>query len=167
MSIGSCGDLQNGGSRFSPRSARSVARPHVRPINDFVDSLRDRDRRGWVPCVAPVHGGVEARGLSVLRDPGRMTQEFSGSSFLCIENADPTSARQCELFDAVNVTPSDIMPWNAYPWYINRKPTAAELDAGASVLRDFVKLLPSLRTVLLQGNEAKAAWQRVHQRSST
>ena len=25
---------------------------------------------------------------------------------------------------------SDVTPWNAYPWYINAAPRAAQLDAG-------------------------------------
>lgn len=133
---------------------------HVGPINDFVDSLRDKERRGWIPYLAPLHGGVEARVLSVLRDPGSMTQEVRGSSFLSIENDDPTAERQCELFGAVGVTPHDITPWNAYPWYINRKPIAAELDAGAAVLRNLLELLPNLKIVLLQGNEAHSVWER-------
>lgn len=47
--------------------------PHVQPVNEFVDALREPDGRGWLPHVAPWHGGVEARVLSVLRDPGPMT----------------------------------------------------------------------------------------------
>jgi hypothetical protein len=34
--------------------------PHIKPINDLVDALRDQDGRGWVPYVAPMHGGVNA-----------------------------------------------------------------------------------------------------------
>jgi len=53
--------------------------PHVRPVNEMVDALRDQDGRGWMPHVAPWHGGVEARVLSILRDPGPKTQEGAGS----------------------------------------------------------------------------------------
>lgn len=135
--------------------------PHVRPINEMVDRLRNQDDRGWMPYVAPLHGGVNARVLSVLRDPGPMTQDLEGSGCLCIENADPTAKRQCVLFRSVGVTPADVMPWNAYPWYIGRKPRAAELNVGAVVLRDLVDVLPSLRVVLLQGNEAHSVWDRM------
>src|SRR5258708_3149377 len=60
--------------------------PHVRPINEMVDGLRDQDGRGWMPHVAPWHGGVQARVLSVLRDPGPKTADDVGSGFLCVEN---------------------------------------------------------------------------------
>jgi hypothetical protein len=33
---------------------------HVRSINEFVDELRDPDGRGWLPHVAPWHGGSRA-----------------------------------------------------------------------------------------------------------
>ncbi|NIZ90027.1 uracil-DNA glycosylase [Kineosporiaceae bacterium B12] len=132
---------------------------HVRPVNQLVDELRGHDGRGWMPCVAPLHGGVEARVLSILRDPGPGTQEEGGSGFLCIENDDPTAVAQAERFECVNVKPHDITPWNAYPWYINRAPTAAELTAGVTPLHRLLQLLPDLRVVLLQGRHAQRGWE--------
>jgi hypothetical protein len=32
--------------------------PHIAPINELVARLQNRDGRGWLPEVAPVHGGV-------------------------------------------------------------------------------------------------------------
>src|SRR5690606_25293716 len=100
---------------------------HVRPINEPVDSLRDQDGRGWMPYVAPVHGGVEASVLSVLRDPGPKTLDGTGSGYICIENDDPTAARMAERFERVGISAADVTPWNAYPWYINKKPTGEQL----------------------------------------
>lgn len=135
--------------------------PHIAPINELVARLQDRDGRGWLPAVAPMHGGVDARVLSVLRDPGPMTQERGGSGLLCIENNDPTAEAQCALFDEYGILPRWVLPWNAYPWYINRKPRAAEKDAGAAVLSNLIDLVPNLRVVLLQGNDAIDVWRRV------
>jgi hypothetical protein len=53
--------------------------PHVKPINELVDRLRDPQGRGWVPYIAPVHGGVDSWILSILRDPGPATQDGVGS----------------------------------------------------------------------------------------
>lgn len=138
--------------------------PHIAPINNFVLSLRDPGEDRWVPEVAPLHAGVDAVVLSVLRDPGPKTQAGSGSGFLCIENDDPTAERQCQLFAAHGVSPRLVLPWNAYPWYINRAPNAAEREAGAGVLVDLISLLPDLRVVLLQGNDAADVWRRVVKR---
>ena len=44
--------------------------PHVAPINALVDELR-RERRGWVPYIAPVYGGVESRMLAFFGIRGR------------------------------------------------------------------------------------------------
>lgn len=138
--------------------------PHIAPINELVDRLRDRDGRGWLPEVAPLHGGVHARLLSILRDPGPATQAGTGSGFLCVENDDPTAERQAELFKDYGIEVSDVLPWNAYPWYINRAPNAAELDAGAEVLCELIPMLTALRVVLLQGAHAADAWKRACKR---
>jgi len=63
---------------------------HIRPVNDLVEDLRAQGR-GFVPYVAPLHGGVESRMLSILRDPGPATRDGVGSGFLCIENDDPAA----------------------------------------------------------------------------
>ncbi|WP_395242837.1 uracil-DNA glycosylase [Agromyces sp. MMS24-K17] len=134
---------------------------HIAPINAFVDAIRDRDGRGWVPYVAPMHGGVDARVLSILRDPGPATQSDVGSGFVAVENDDPTAERQAILFAEVGLDPRSVLPWNAYPWYINAAPNAEQSQAGAEVLVELLRLLPDLRVVLLQGRDAEAGWRRV------
>ncbi|MFE0702337.1 uracil-DNA glycosylase [Streptomyces sp. NPDC058872] len=135
--------------------------PHVRPVNEMVDALRQQDGRGWMPYVAPWHGGAEARVLSLLRDPGPKTQAGTGSGFLCVENDDPTAELQAQKFEEAGIAPHEVTPWNAYPWYINRSPNAAELRAGAAVLERLLGLMAKLEVVLLQGNEAKDVWRRL------
>jgi len=134
---------------------------HVRPINEFVDTI-NAESGLRAPYVAPYYGGVSARVLSVLRDPGRGAHGETGSGFLCIENADPTSARQRTLFADVGITPADMIPWIAYPFFIDRAPKALELTAGAAILRRLLHL-PGLdiRVILLQGNEARDVWRRL------
>jgi len=127
----------------------------TKPITELVDRIRD-DR--WAPYVAPLHGGVESRMLSILRDPGPKTTDGDGSGMLCVENDDPTAELQAELADSAGIDPSDYLPWNAYPWYFNRKPNAAELRQGTAPLIELVGLLPRLEIVFLQGSEAKKAW---------
>jgi hypothetical protein len=90
-----------------------------------------------------------------------MTQEGQGSGFLCIENDDATAEAQCLLFEEHGILPRWVLPWNAYPWYINRAPRAAEKDAGAKVMCEVIDLVPTLQVVLLQGNDAIDVWKRV------
>src|SRR5689334_16058884 len=102
---------------------------HIRPINDLVDRLRQWGR-GWLPYVAPMYGGINATLLSLLRDPGPKTQVDRGSGFLSMENDDATAETINEYFSHASIGAESIVPWNVYPWYINRPPKAAELDAG-------------------------------------
>lgn len=133
-----------------------LGEPHIAPITLYVDELRKSG--GWAPYVAPIHGGVDARILCLLRDPGPGTQDGSGSGMLCFENDDQTAERQFELMRGAGLLMYDIIPWNAYPWYINKAPTRDQLRQGATAIAQLVGLLPQLQVVLLQGAEAKKGW---------
>lgn len=133
---------------------------HIAPINHLVDVLCQDPERGWVPYVAPMYGGTGARLLSLLRDPGPKTQEGKGSGFLSMENDDATAEAICNYFGQAGVSADDVIPWNAYPWYINRKPSPDELEAGIGPLKRLVDLLPMLRVVMLHGGDAKDVWKR-------
>ncbi|MGU3500891.1 uracil-DNA glycosylase [Mycobacterium sp. C31M] len=141
--------------------------PHIAPINQLVAELQDPGSGRWLPEVAPMHGGTDALVLSVLRDPGPKTQLGSGSGFLCIENDDPTAERQLDLFEQHGISPRQVLPWNAYPWYINSAPNAGQLNDGATVLRRLLDLTPQCRVVLLQGTHAADVWRRVLKQSPT
>jgi hypothetical protein len=135
---------------------------HIAPINRFVDELGRVPGRDVVPYIAPMYGGVNARLLSVLRDPGPKTQKANGGSgFLCMENDDATAEAISNLFVEAEIDAGDIVPWNAYPWYINRAPKAAELGAGVSPLNRIIDLLPKLRVVMLHGGSAHDGWNRL------
>jgi hypothetical protein len=135
---------------------------HVAPLNTFVDTIRAEHGLD-APYVAPYYGGTSARLLSVLRDPGHGADKaHRGSGLLCIENADQTSTRQRSLFGEVGIDKADMIPWNAYPFFIHRKPLAAELTLGARLLLQLLELPEvHITVVLLQGNEAKDAWKRL------
>ena len=59
---------------------------------------------------------------------------------------------------------SETLSWNAYPWYINRLPRAAELEAGTEPQRQLLGLLPLLRVVMLHGGSARDGWRRLARR---
>ncbi|WP_104191108.1 hypothetical protein [Cryobacterium sp. Y82] len=62
---------------------------HIEPPKAYVRALLQSAISLWVPYFAPIHGGINARALSVLRDPGPVTQRETGSGFISIENDDP------------------------------------------------------------------------------
>jgi hypothetical protein len=139
--------------------------PHIAPLNGLVDELRDPEGRGWVPYVAPLYGGVNAEMLNLFRDPGPKTNtSLGGSGFICVENDDAAAERLAMLLDEAGIPFERTVPWNAYPWYINRKPRAAEIDAGVEPLCHLLSLLPRLRVVMLNGGEAKSAWRKLQRR---
>ena len=151
--------------QFRRQQIDDLRAPHIAPINALVDELTNPAGRGWVPYVAPVYGGVDARVLCIQRDPGPKTHsELGGSGFLCLENDDATAERFATLLDEVGIPVSETLAWNAYPWYINRAPRAAELEAGAEPLRRLLGILPRLRVVMLHGGAAQDGWKRLARR---
>ena len=147
---------QMGEAKFREEQRSLLNAPHIAPITAYVESLSSQER--WLPHVAPMHGGVNARMLVVLRDPGPATNVDTGSGMLSLENNDQTAATQVRLMGLAGIKPNDLVPWNAYPWYINRQPTAAELRGATNALLGLVDLLPLLTVVLLQGEQARVAW---------
>lgn len=133
---------------------------HIAPINEYVDQLREVGR-GWLPYVAPLHGGIDARVLSILRDPGPATQESLGSGFLCVENDDGSAELQATYLEEAGLSPRVLLPWNAYPWYINRAPRATEVDQGVPAILHLLELAPDIEVVMLQGGDAWKAWDRL------
>lgn len=148
-------------SEYKAEQLRRCFDEHVAPLNLLVDELR---KENWAPYIAPIYGGVNARLLYVLRDPGPKTKEDGGSGFLCWENDDATAETLNKLFGDVGIEAQDVIPWNAYPWYINREPTAKELEAGVDPLKRVIDLLPNLKVVLLLGGSAHDSWDRFTRR---
>lgn len=133
---------------------------HIAPINRLVDEL-SKWGYGWLPYVAPMYGGVNASVLSLLRDPGPKTQTDRGSGFICMENDDATAETISRYFAEAGISAHNVVPWNAYPWYINRNPSASELNVGVEALRRLIELLPRLRVVMLHGGVARNACKRL------
>lgn len=118
---------------FRQEQIANIYRAHIKPINELVDQLKDSEN-GWMPYVAPLYGGKDARLLSILRDPGPKTQIDGGRGFICLENDDSTAELMCSMFEKHNISPSDAMLWNIYPWYINQKPSVEQIRKGIDVL---------------------------------
>ncbi|WP_432501836.1 uracil-DNA glycosylase family protein [Kineococcus arenarius] len=143
---------------FRTRQREGSYAEHVRPVNELVDALRATGA-GWVPHVAPHHGGVDARALLVLRSPGRATAARGGSGFLSTENDDETAKTMSELLVGVGIDTRSIVLWNAYPWLIDGAPSTTQVKAGSEPLVRLLDLLPDLRVILLHGGEAQRCWQ--------
>ncbi|OLT42480.1 hypothetical protein BJF87_24680 [Gordonia sp. CNJ-863] len=137
--------------------------PHIEPFNRMVDELSTVEE--WMPYVAPLYGGINARVLAIFRDPGPKTQVGSGSGMLCVENDDQSAERHYNFLKNAGIEHDQLMVWNTYPWYINRKPSSQEIDRGLGPLKQVVSLCPNLEVVMAHGGEAQVAWQRFRLRN--
>ncbi|WP_245545932.1 uracil-DNA glycosylase [Nocardia higoensis] len=131
----------------------------VAPINRLIDELVAESGE-WMPYVAPVYGGVEARLLTLFRDPGPKTKVGKGSGMLSLENDDQSAERFLAFFEEAGMRVGDLMTWNTFPWYLNRKPSTAEIDRGLEPLERVIALLPELTVVMAHGLDAQNAWRR-------
>ncbi|MEV0359129.1 uracil-DNA glycosylase [Nocardia sp. NPDC050697] len=132
----------------------------ITPFNHLVDRLAEESGEP-LPHLAPIYGGTEARVLSLFRDPGPKTRSGQESSgLLSLENDDQAAERYLEFFQTSGLRISDLITWNAYPWYTTRKPSTADIDRGIAPLAQVIALLPKLKVVLAHGLDAQAAWRR-------
>jgi hypothetical protein len=76
----------------------------------------------------------------------------------------PTAERFAKLLDGAGVPVAETLPWNAYPWYINRLPQGKELEDGVEPMRQLLGLLPRLQLVVLLGRSAQDGWRRLARR---
>ena len=155
---------------FRAEQHRGIRLPHIAKFNDLVDELRAERGGVQMPYIAPLYGGTEARVLSVFQDPGPKTDEIHGSGMLCVENDDPAAQYMSELLAGAGIPPAELIPWNAYPWYIHErgtttKLTAAHLEAGVEPMRRVIELMePRLRVVMLHSGAAHNVWDRLAKR---
>ena len=149
---------------FRKRQFDGLREPHIAPFTELVDDLVAGGGRGWMPYIAPMYGGVNARVLSIFRDPGPKTQDGTGSGMLCCQNDDPSAELHATLLAEAGIPVAELLPWNSYPWYINRKPTGEELDVAADALKRLIDLAPDLRIVMLHGGDARTGWRRFARR---
>jgi hypothetical protein len=131
----------------------------VAAVNRFIDELGAGHEAGRPPYVPPICGGVDALLLSISRDPGPKAGGITGSGFLSVENDDPSAERMGRFLRSAEIDYGRVLPWNAYPWYINSDPTTAQLSASVEPLRKLIALMPRLRVVTLHGAAAAKGWK--------
>lgn len=144
---------------FAEEQIRGVKHAHVAPLNEFVEQLRLQKPDLNVPWVAPFYRGIDSRVLMLLRDPGPMADEAKGSGFLCAQNNDQSAENHSVMFARAGIDTREVLPWNSYPWYVNRAADGKrELADGVAALRAFLDLLPCLEVVMLAGVQARQVW---------
>ncbi len=111
-------DGRNGNPVFLAAKRSRVRDPHVAPLNDLADRIADKAGlpRGHVPYVDPDSGGIHARALVLLDNPGTKAKAGTGSGLLSLDNDDPTARRLRETYERHHVAVTDLVGWNAVPF---------------------------------------------------
>lgn len=146
--------------------------PHVAPINQFVDRIREEIQSGlaaatlagdetpqvFVPYVDPDSGGTRARVLFVLESPAGPAA--LGSGMLSADNNDETAKNVWRAYEASGMPRTHGLHWNAVPWYVgdgkkNAGVTPAEVEQGRQYLLQLLDIAPEIVVVLALGKPAQ------------
>lgn len=144
--------------------------PHVAPINQFVDEIRNEIAAGWrsthqdpappvfVPYVDPDSGGIRARVLFLLESPAGPAA--LGSRMLSADNNDETAKNVWDAYKATGMSRTWGLHWNAVPWYVgdgkkNKGVKRDEIEQGRRYLEGLLDLAPGIKVVLAMGKAAQ------------
>jgi len=147
------------------RKISLLREPHVAPLTEFVERLRESKREAAVPYFDPTEAGIEARILLLLEAPGRRSALEAGSGFVSPDNDDQTAQNMWHLLREAGIDRArDVVTWNVVPWYLGdgrkiRATRSSDLDEAREATRELLSMLPNVRVVVLLGRPAASAWR--------
>lgn len=131
----------------------------MKVLGPFVDRLRRQRQTRKIPAFDPADGGSVAKVLFLLEAPGPGAVR---SGLISRNNKDETAAIFNGLLAEAGIAPAETLLWNVVPWYIGndegtkiRPARVADLREAAEHLIELLRLLPSLRAVVLVGRKAQ------------
>lgn len=141
-----------------------VREPHVAPLSELADKIAAAKGlpAGAVPYPDPDFGGIHARALFLLDNPGpRATIGTGGSGLLSIDNNDPSAARAHAAYPQFHLDCSLCLHWNVcpFPTTLDQSSTT-ERTRAARHTTELLRLLPRLELVVLLGRAAEDGWRR-------
>ena len=145
------------------RHAVLASRPtHMAPLLDYTSRLRVLRPRWYVPDFDPASGGVNSRVLFLLEKPGPMTDDRNGSGLLSACNDDPTAAATHAFLASNQLSLDRCLFANVIPWWDGtRKISSEQRTLAGHAIAELIGLLPELRAIVLVGQTAQRAWDRV------
>jgi len=131
--------------------------PHIAPMNDFVDQIREQTGLD-VPYLDPDSGGAQAKVLFLLEAPARAAAHDSG--MLSADNDDGTAANIWRAYREAGMPRTLGLHWNIVPWYVGTNEKLGAIDQeqrqrGAPYVLRLLDLAPEVRVVIAFGNHAK------------
>jgi hypothetical protein len=137
---------------------------HIAPVTDFITRLSaEQPQLAGVPFVAPHYRPQTARILSLSSNPGPRAGGDKGSGFLSVQNDDASAERLLNIYAAAGVRSEDVVPWNAFPWYVHDQLpnglTSEYIEQGVLVLSRFLELCPNVVSIVAHGGDAHRSAQ--------
>jgi len=102
---------RNGDPAFLATKKDRIREARVAPLNALADRIADVRNlpHGHVPYVDPDLGGIAARVLVMLDNPGTRARAGTGSGLLSLDNDDPTARRLREAYERQDIAWTDIV----------------------------------------------------------
>ena len=128
--------------------------PNIAAVTQLCDELMEKKPGSVVPYIDPIHDEDECRIVSLHVSPGKGTE----SGFVSHFNDDEAARRATSIYEAAELDPRYVMPWNAYPWV--REPDASsalnvqEKTDGLRPFRQFLKINRRVSAVIAHGADA-------------
>lgn len=139
------------------RRRSELGEPHIKPLTEFAQSLRDRGY-GHVPDFDPWDGGISAQILFLFEKPG---PKAFASGFISRNNDDRSAEYTFNFMRQAGIPRGKTCLWNTVPgWNGTRKLTGMELQQGGAALSELIPLLPNLKVVVLVGQRAANCWSK-------
>lgn len=157
-------DVSSPAVRARAREAlwRRLDEPHIAPLVRFAEAIAASRGLpvGSVPYPDPDGGGVRARVLFLLNDPGERAQgDLGGSGMLTMLNEDQTSRKQRAAVAATGLDRRVALHWNAVPWPVPKGSAEQHVASGSRALVRLVGELPELRGIVALGRTARLVVQ--------
>lgn len=141
---------------------------HVAPVNSLVQDLRaekSSESGASVQFTAPLHGGTDATILCLMPAPEAAHRPDAGTDMLSTEDDNPLAEALSVLLAEAGIDSKEVIVWNAHPWYRAEDETgrlnAAQMTAGLDPMARLLRLVPTLRAVILMGKGPEDFWAKV------
>ncbi len=131
--------------------------PRIQPLTALVRRIREERQEEIkpedVPYFVPLDGGIEARCLFLLQDPGPKAVK---SCSISRNNDDSTAETFFELNKAATLPREETVSWNIVPWRIGSV-GAKDIEEGIPWLLQLLERLKELEVIVLVGKKAQDA----------
>ncbi len=135
--------------------------PNIEDVNRLCDTLSALKADSSVPYVDPAHDVDGCKIVSLFSSPGTALS----SGFVSADNDDSSAVRLSEVYEFVGLQPEQVMPWNAFPWFLpegkERALTMDQINDGVKPLLHFLQQVPRASALIAHGADAHKAARRL------